>query len=93
MVKLLKVKPESGYRLRLEYDDGVSGEADLSYLVGQGVFGVWKDPSVFEAVTVGPHGELRWTDELELCADALYLQISGKRAEDVFPNLKASADA
>ena len=57
------------------------------------MFAAWNDPAVFEAVTVGKHGEIRWTDELELCADALYLQITGKDAEELFPNLKASADA
>lgn len=45
------------------------------------------DLAVFEAVTVGKHGELRWTKDLELCADAMYLQITGKRAEEIFPNL------
>ncbi len=93
MAKLISVTLRDGYKLYLEYDDGVKGEADLSHLVGKGVFGAWKDPTVFQAVTVGKHGAIRWTKELELCADAMYLQITGKCAEDLFPNLKAPADA
>ncbi len=93
MVKLNAVTACAGYKLYLEYDDGVKGKADLSHLVGKGVFGAWNDPAFFEAVTVGKHGEIRWTKELELCADAIYLQITGKSAEDLFPNLKAPADA
>lgn len=93
MVKLISVTPRAGYNLYLEYDDGVTGEADLSHLVGEGVFAAWTDLDVFEAVTVGKHGELRWTKDFELGADAMYLQITGKCAEDIFPNLKAPADA
>ena len=93
MVKLNAVTARAGYKLYLEYDDGVKGEADLSHLVGNGVFRAWNDPAVFEAVTVGEHGEIRWTKDIEICADTMYLQITGKCAEDIFPNLKASADA
>lgn len=93
MAKLIKVTAHPGYRLRLEYDDGVKGEADLSHLVGKGVFEAWNDPSVFESVTVGKHGEVRWSDAIELCGDAMYMQITEKSPEDLFPNLRASADA
>jgi len=93
MVKLINVTPQPGYKLHLEYDDGVTGAVDLSGLVGKGVFTAWRDVAAFEAVTVGEHGELRWTRDLELCSDALYLQITGKSAEDLFPNLRAHADA
>jgi len=93
MVKLNAVTARAGYKLYVEYDDGVKGEADLSHLAGKGVFVAWNDPAVFEAVTVGTHGEIRWTEDLEVCADAMYLEITGKGAEDLFPNLKAPADA
>ncbi len=93
MLKLIAVTARADYKLYFEYDDGVKGEADLSHLVGKGVLGAWNDPTVFEAVTVGKHGEIRWTKDLELCADAIYLQITGKSAEDLFPSLKAPADA
>lgn len=59
----------------------------------KGVFAAWNDPAVFEAVTVGTHGEIRWTDELEIGADAMYLTIAGKDTQELFPNLKVPADA
>lgn len=93
MVKLIRVTPRPGYKLYLEYDTGETGEADLSHLVGNGVFAAWNDLALFEAVTVGKQGEIRWTKDVELCADAMYLQITGKSPEDIFPNLKAPADA
>ena len=81
------------YKLRIEYADGVTGEVDLSHLVGQGVFAAWNDPKAFETVTIGEEGEFRWSDNIDLCSDAIYLEITGKLAEDVFPSLKVPADA
>ena len=94
MLKVVEAQPLSGYRLRLRYADGVLGEVDLSHLVGRCVFRLWEDPNAFQNVSIGSGGELRWSDEVDLCADALYLEITGKTAPDVFPNLrKATADA
>jgi len=93
MVKLTNVAARAGYKLHLEYDDGTIGEVEVSDLIGKGVFAALADVAAFEAVTIGEHGEVRWTDDLELCADALYLQMTGKSAEELFPNLRVRADA
>lgn len=93
MVKLLHVMPQAGYKLHLEYDDGSAGAVDVSELISKGVFNALRDPAVFETVTVGEHGEVRWTDDLEFCPDSLYLHMTGKSAEDLFPNLRDHADA
>ena len=93
MVKLLHVTPQAGYKLHLEYDDGTVGDVDVSDLIGKGVFKALTDTAVFESVTVGEHGEVCWSDDLELCPDSLYLQMTGKPAEDLFPNLRAHTDA
>lgn len=93
MVKLVKVTPHAGFEIHLEYDDGTSGKVDLSHLIGRGVFKALRETAVFDRVTVGEHGEVRWSDNLELCADSLYLQITGKPAEDLFPSLRAHSDA
>jgi hypothetical protein len=88
MRKVLKVRALPGYRLALEFDDGVSGTADVSDLVGQGVFGLWADFQAFEQVRIGSSGELVWSDQIDLCPDALYLKITGKKPEDLFPALR-----
>ena len=94
MLNLIEVKPLPGYRLHLRYADGVAGDVDLSSLVGKGVFRLWNDPKAFQNVSIGSGGELRWSDEVDLCADALYMQITGKTPEEVFPSLgKAPAHA
>jgi len=87
MIRLIKVKPLNDYKLRLKYSDGVSGELDLSYLVGKGVFSVWKDYQIFKKVRIGKNGELLWNKGLDLCSDALYLKLTGKNPEEIFPSL------
>ena len=91
MLKLIEAEPLSGYRLRLRYADGAAGVADLSHLVGKGVFQLWNDPDAFRRVPIGSAGELRWSDEVDLCADALYFEITGRKPEDVFPGLRKSS--
>ena len=83
------VRPLPHYRLWLRYDDGVEGEVDLSALVGNGVFAAWKTPGAFEEVTIDSSGAIAWSDELDLCPDSLYLEITGKRPEDILPGLAA----
>jgi len=85
--KPIEVKALPGYRLYLRYADGVEGEIDLSHLVGKGVFALWSDPKTFEHATIGTSGQICWGDRVDLCPDAIYLQITGKSPEAVFPNL------
>ena len=86
--KVEDVKPLPGYKLRLRYSDGVEGVVDLSHLAGKGVFAVWDRAGAFEDVSIGTGGEIRWGDAVDLCPDALYMQLTGKSPEEVFPNLK-----
>jgi hypothetical protein len=87
MLKLVEVQPLPGYKLHLRYADGVAGDVDLSSLVGKGVFCLWNDLEAFQSVSIGSGGEVRWSDEVDLCADALYMEITGKTPEEVFPSL------
>ena len=88
MNKISKVKVLPRYRLEVEFEDGVSGIVDLSDDVGKGVFALWRDPLYFEQVAIGSAGELVWGDKIDLCPDALYLKITGKKPEDIFPALR-----
>ena len=90
MKKAIEVKPLSGYRIWLRYDDGVSGEIDLSHLAGRGVFKVWTDRKVFESVHVDKSGAIAWSKDIDLCPDALYLRLTGMAVEELFPKLKSA---
>ena len=87
MHKIIDVEAMSDYRLRLTFADGTAGTVDLSDLAGKGVFALWNDRSAFEAVRIGEVGQLCWGDQIDLCPDAMYLRLTGKKPEDIFPNL------
>ncbi len=78
MVRPTKVEPLSGYRLRLTYTDGVEGVIDLSDQVGRGVFAPLRDENFFRKVRIGDYGQIAWSDDLDICSDAAYLEITGK---------------
>jgi hypothetical protein len=88
LVKPIRVEPRPAYRLYIEFADGVRGEIDLSRLVGRGVFEVWKDRSFFDKVRLGEHRQVKWDDDIELSADSLYLELTQKSPEDLFPALQ-----
>ena len=85
------VKPLDNYRIWVKYSDGAEGIADLAHLAGKGVFALWNDPEAFQDVHIGPSGEIAWSDEIDLCPDAIYLRITGKKPEELFPALRELA--
>ncbi len=90
MRRTVEVKTLPGYRPFVRYADGVAGEVDLSHLVGEGIFAAWNDPLFFAQASIGSGGEIRWSDQIDLCPDSIYMRITGKRPDEVFPSLAAS---
>ncbi|HMB52900.1 MAG TPA: DUF2442 domain-containing protein [Thermoanaerobaculia bacterium] len=91
MFEPIEVEALPNYCLRLRYADGYAGEVDLSRFAGQGVFALWDEPGSFERVRISPEGAIAWSDEVEICGDSLYLEITGRRPDEVFPGLKPLA--
>ena len=91
MKKITAVKPLDGFHLWLRFSDGVEGVADLSDLAGHGVFSAWNIPDVFAGASVTEFGAVAWGNEIDLCPDTLYLRVTGKTPEDLFPALRKRA--
>lgn len=89
MIRAVEVEARRGRRIWLRFSDGSAGEVDLSDLAGRGVFRAWNQREIFEGVHVAPHGAVAWSDEIELCADALYLELTGSAAAELFPGIRA----
>ena len=91
----LQVEARAGFTIWLEFADGSSGTLDLSELAHKPAFTGWADRAYFESVHINDDLDvIEWGDDLQLCRDALYLKLTGKSAEDIFPTLRASmADA
>ena len=69
----------------------MEGDIDLSDSVGRGVFESLAEKTAFAQARVGERGQIAWSAEQELCADAMYLRLTGKSPEEVFPGLRGAA--
>lgn len=93
--KLLRptmVAPRDGYRIWLRYSDGAAGEIDLGHLAGEGIFRAWDERKFFESVGFGASGAIAWGDDIELCPDALYMQLTGKSVAEVMSGVRLGND-
>jgi len=86
--KILEARSLDGYKIWLKFDDGISGEVDLSHLAGKGVFALWNNYENFKNVSVEENRRLAWSDEIDIDAASLYMKLTGKTPEELFPALK-----
>lgn len=76
----IAVVPE--YKLKVSFDDGVSGVIDLKDFTENGIFSVLKDKQLFNKVySVGY--AVAWSDELEIDAVTIYAEIINKDPKDI----------
>ncbi len=84
MIRPTVVEARDNYCIWLEFEDGEAGEVDLSHLVGKGVFKAWKDPDFFRNVRIVDNDTILWGEEIDLCPDALYMQLTGRTVDEVW---------
>jgi hypothetical protein len=77
--RIVQVHPKPDLAVELRYEDGTVGEISFGDVAERGgIFARLVDPAYFERVRVGEDGRyLEWPDELDFCADALYLKLKG----------------
>jgi hypothetical protein len=64
------------YKLLLSFEDSVTGKIDLSEKIGRGVFQALENMENFRQVRISSDKRsLQWLNEIDLCADSLYLEI------------------
>ena len=85
MIRPIQVKATRNYRIWLRYEDGSTGEVDLSHHAGRGIFKAWDAPGFFDTVRVTDYGSVAWgdSDDLELCPNDLYMRLTGKTLDDI----------
>jgi hypothetical protein len=70
--RIINVKPENNYMLRLWFTNGEVRRFDVKPYLGKGVFKELKDPSIFNSVR--PFlGSVQWANDADFCPDTLYL--------------------
>lgn len=57
--RVMQVEPLDGYRLFVEFDDGLEGEVDLSNGLFGPVFEPLKDPEFFSQASIDEFGVIR----------------------------------
>ena len=72
MYRVTKVAALDGYRIYVEFADGVHGEVDLSERLFGSVFEPLKNEDLFAAVRVDNFGAVCWPNGADLAPDALY---------------------
>ena len=77
-----RIEALPGYRIRLAYPDGTEGVIDLSTDVGRGVFAPLADEQFFQTVHLGRFGQIAWSEDIEICPDAAYQEITGRTATE-----------
>jgi hypothetical protein len=85
---IVAVRVVGRFRIWLRFEDGLEGEADLSDLVGWGVFKRWADhPSEFAQVEIDPEcATVVWPGGLDVAPDGLYDRIAQAAGRpSVFP--------
>ena len=78
MTRPASIEALSAYRLRIAFADGTQGIIDLSADVGRGVFAPLSDEAFFRTVHIGRFGQIAWSEDLEICPDAAYAEITGR---------------
>lgn len=73
MHRIADVKALEDYRIKIKFDDGLEGRANLSDLAGEGVFSSWNVPGEFAKVFNDPVTHtVAWPGGIDLCPDSLY---------------------
>ena len=80
LADVISVKPLEGYRLQVQFEDGVSGVVNVKELVEfRGVFEYLKDEEQFAQVAVNEElGVVCWPNGADLDSDVLYSVVTGQ---------------
>ena len=82
-MKVKEVKYLSDYSIMVSFEDGTSGTVSLNELVEKGVFRDLQDKTKFSKVYTNGYS-IAWSDDLEIDAAAVYMEISGKDLSEFY---------
>ena len=81
--KLVEAIPRDGYRVHLEFADGLAADVDLSYLIGRGeVFEPLRDLEFFRRLAIDEWGStIEWPNEADIAPERLYNLVQAAKHE------------
>jgi len=91
MIRIAQAEALEAFKVKLAFENGVVGTVDFSELAASPLFGPLKNYEFFEGVSIVRDGRaLAWGEDLEICADSLFMRITGKKPEEIFPKTEAT---
>ena len=75
--KLVEIKTLTDYNISLRYSDGIAGTISLKSLSDTEVFSNWKTGTDFSKAFIPRENVIAWSDEMEVDAEGLYLELRG----------------
>jgi hypothetical protein len=86
MNRIVSAEPLPDCRLKVTFNDGVSGIFPVEPERRGGVFLKLLDQKIFNAVTVNPDfGCVEWPGGIDLCPDAMHQTMAGSESEAELP--------
>ena len=90
MIRIVSAEPLPQCRLKITFNDGVSGIFPVEPERRGGVFLELLDTRVFNAVTVNPDfGCVEWPGGVDLCPDVMHEAMSGSGSEAELQSIAA----
>ena len=90
MIRIVSAQPLSDCRLKITFNDGVSGIFPVEPERLGGVFLKLLDARIFNAVTINPDfGCVEWPGGIDLCPDTMHQTMSGSEMETKFHSTMA----
>ncbi len=87
-MKVVSVDPLHNYKLKVTFDDDVSGIIDLKKFIQNGVFSILQNEDAFNRVYTNRYS-VAWSDDLEIDSLTIYAEILNKNPQDnLVENLK-----
>lgn len=80
MIRAIAIKPLANFKLKIKFNDGVEGIADLSQLKDGEAFKFWQEKGNFEKAYIDGEG-IAWNENLDIDVLSLYLEITGQTFE------------
>jgi Protein of unknown function (DUF2442) len=90
MNRITGISALAGYRLSVEFDDGVAGTIELEGDLFGPVFEPLRDETLFAQVRLDEFGVPCWPTGADLAPDAIYAQLTGQPISRISTKPKGS---
>jgi hypothetical protein len=78
----------TGYKLNVEFDDGITGIIDLNKWIGKIAFAYWNDYKNFQFFHITEDKKIEWNEQIDMDPDSFYLELINKSFSEYTSDLQ-----